>query len=48
MAGALVVDLIAPARGEEVTVVTVVGVVLTMVAVVISGRGQRAPAARYP
>ena len=48
MAGALVVDLIAPARGEAVTVVTVVGVVLTMVAVVISGRGQRDPAARYP
>ena len=48
MAGALVVDLIAPARGEEVTIATVVGVVLTLVAVVISGRGQRSPAARYP
>ena len=42
MAGALVVDLIAPARGEEVTVATVLGVALTMVAVVISGRGWRA------
>jgi transporter family-2 protein len=48
MAGALIVDLIAPARGEEVTVATVIGVVLTMVAVVISGRGHRDPAARYP
>jgi bacterial/archaeal transporter family-2 protein len=45
MAGALVVDLIAPAPGEAVTVATVVGVVLTMVAVAISGRGQ---GARYP
>ncbi len=45
MAGALVVDLIAPAPGEAVTVVTVIGVALTMVAVVISGRGQ---GARYP
>ncbi len=45
MAGALVVDLIAPAPGEAVTVVTVIGVALTMVAVVISGRG---PGARYP
>jgi transporter family-2 protein len=45
MAGALVVDLIAPAPGEAVTVVTVLGVALTMVAVVISGRGQ---GARYP
>jgi transporter family-2 protein len=48
MAGALVVDLIAPARGEEVTLATVAGVVLTMVAVAISGRGQRDPATRYP
>jgi transporter family-2 protein len=46
--GALVVDLIAPARGEEVTAATVIGVMLTLVAVVISGRGQRAAAARYP
>lgn len=45
MAGALIVDLVAPAPGEEVTVATVVGVLLTMVAVVISGRGQ---GARYP
>jgi len=45
MAGALIVDLVAPAAGEEVTATTVVGVLLTMVAVVISGRGQ---GARYP
>jgi len=44
-AGALVIDLIAPAPGEAVTVATVLGVVLTMAAVAISGRGQRvAPA----
>jgi transporter family-2 protein len=48
MAGALVVDLIAPAPGEAVTVATVIGVVLTMVAVVISGRGQPGSAPRYP
>jgi transporter family-2 protein len=40
-AGALVIDLIAPAPGEAVTAATVVGVVLTMAAVAISGRGQR-------
>ena len=39
--GALVVDLIAPVRGEPVTAATVIGVVLTMVAVAVSGRGQR-------
>ena len=44
-AGALVIDLIAPAPGEAVTAATVIGVVLTMAAVAISGRGQRpAPA----
>jgi bacterial/archaeal transporter family-2 protein len=47
MAGALVVDLIAPAPGQEVTAATVAGVVLTMLAVVISGRSQRDAAARY-
>jgi transporter family-2 protein len=41
-AGALVIDLIAPAPGEAVTAATVIGVVLTMAAVAISGRGQRA------
>jgi transporter family-2 protein len=41
-AGALVIDLVAPAPGEAVTVATVAGVMLTMVAVAISGRGQRA------
>jgi transporter family-2 protein len=44
-AGALVIDLSAPAPGEAVTAATVIGVVLTMAAVAISGRGQRpAPA----
>jgi bacterial/archaeal transporter family-2 protein len=40
-AGALLIDLIAPAPGEAVTVGTVIGVVLTMAAVAISGRGRR-------
>jgi len=44
-AGALVIDLIAPAPGEAVTAATVIGVVLTMAAVAISGRGQRPAAA---
>ena len=48
MGGALVVDLIAPARGEEVTLATVVGVVLTLVAVLISGRTRREVVPRYP
>jgi hypothetical protein len=39
--GALVIDLVAPAPGEAVTVGTVIGVVLTMAAVAISGRGRR-------
>jgi len=43
MAGALIVDLVAPAPGEPVTAATVVGVALTMVAVAISGRGQPRP-----
>jgi bacterial/archaeal transporter family-2 protein len=43
MAGALIVDLVVPAPGEAVTAATVVGVALTMVAVVVSGRGQPAP-----
>ena len=46
MAGALIVDLIAPAPGEAVTAATVIGVVLTMVAVAISGRAQPAALAR--
>ena len=36
--GALVIDLIAPAAGEKVTVATVVGVLLTLAAVWVSGR----------
>jgi bacterial/archaeal transporter family-2 protein len=40
-AGALLIDLVAPAPGEAVTVATVIGVVLTMVAVAVSGRGQQ-------
>lgn len=39
-AGALVIDLIAPAAGEVITAATVLGVALTLVAVVISGRGR--------
>jgi transporter family-2 protein len=39
--GALVIDLIAPAPGEAVTVATVVGVGLTLSAVAISGRARR-------
>jgi len=46
--GALIVDLVAPVAGEPVTVATVIGVVLTMVAVAVSGRGQRAEAAAAP
>jgi transporter family-2 protein len=40
-AGALVIDLIAPAPGEAVTAGTVIGVVLTLAAVVVSGRRPR-------
>jgi transporter family-2 protein len=47
MAGALIVDLVAPAPGEAVTATTAIGVVLTMVAVVISGRAQPGSTARY-
>jgi transporter family-2 protein len=47
MAGALIVDLAAPAPGEAVTATTVIGVVLTMVAVAISGRGRPGADARY-
>jgi bacterial/archaeal transporter family-2 protein len=47
-AGALVIDLIAPAPGEPVTVGTVGGVVLTLVAVFVSGRGRRPAGARPP
>jgi len=36
--GALAIDLIAPAAGEKVTIATVVGVVLTLIAVWVSGR----------
>ena len=46
MAGALVVDLVAPAPGEAVTAATVIGVVLTMAGVVVSGRGQPVASAR--
>jgi transporter family-2 protein len=45
MAGALIVDFVAPAPGEAVTAATVIGVLLTMIAVAVSGR---TPAARYP
>ncbi len=46
MAGALVVDLVAPAPGEAVTAATVIGVVLTMAGVVVSGRGQAVASTR--
>jgi bacterial/archaeal transporter family-2 protein len=39
--GALLIDLVAPAPGEAVTAATVIGVVLTMAAVAVSGRGQQ-------
>jgi bacterial/archaeal transporter family-2 protein len=39
--GALVIDLVAPAPGEAVTAATLLGVVLTLAAVAISGRGPR-------
>jgi hypothetical protein len=35
-----VIDLIDPAPGEAVSVATVAGVVLTVIAVLISGRGR--------
>jgi bacterial/archaeal transporter family-2 protein len=41
--GALLIDLVAPAPGEAVTAATVLGVVLTMAAVAISGRTRQAP-----
>ena len=47
MAGALIVDVVAPAPGEAVTAATVVGVALTMVAVVISGRARPVASDRY-
>ena len=39
--GGLVVDLIAPVRGETVTAATVAGVALTFVAVLVSARGDQ-------
>jgi hypothetical protein len=41
--GGLGLDVIAPARGEMVTAGTVIGVVLACAAVLVSGRGSRAP-----
>ena len=41
--GGLALDLVAPARGETVTVGTVVGVALACAAVLVSGRGSRPP-----
>ena len=43
--GALAVDLVAPVPGEAVTAGTVLGVLLTLVAVAISGRGRQAAGA---
>ena len=42
--GGLGLDLIAPARGEVVTAGTIIGVALACAAVLVSGRGSRAPA----
>jgi bacterial/archaeal transporter family-2 protein len=42
--GGLVLDLIAPARGEVVTAGTVIGVALAFAAVIVSGRGARVAA----
>jgi transporter family-2 protein len=42
MTGALIVDLVVPVPGEAVTVGTVIGVLLTMIAVAVSGRAQPA------
>lgn len=39
-AGALAFDLVAPAPGEAVTAATVLGVLLTLAAVLVSGRGR--------
>ena len=39
--GGLAVDLVAPVRGESVTVATVAGVALTFVAVLVSARGDQ-------
>jgi len=42
--GGLGLDLIAPARGAVVTAGTIIGVALACAAVLVSGRGSRAPA----
>jgi transporter family-2 protein len=44
VAGALVIDLVAPVPGEGVTIETVVGVVLAFVAVALTARDRRADA----
>jgi bacterial/archaeal transporter family-2 protein len=44
-AGALIIDLIAPVRGESVAVTTVIGLLLTVVAVFVSGRAREQAAA---
>lgn len=41
-AGALVIDLIAPVPGEEVGAATVIGLLLTVIAVFVSGRAREA------
>ena len=41
--GGLALDVVAPAHGEVVTAGTVVGVALACSAVLVSGRGARAP-----
>jgi transporter family-2 protein len=44
--GGLVIDLVAPVEGEEVGLGTVVGVVLTIAAVALSGRRRLLPGPR--
>lgn len=46
--GAVLIDLLAPAEGAELRATTVVGVLLTLVAVAVSGRGPRRTARAVP
>jgi transporter family-2 protein len=41
MIGALLIDLVAPVQGRHVTAATVTGVLLTLIAVAVSGRGAK-------
>jgi uncharacterized membrane protein YdcZ (DUF606 family) len=39
--GALRIDLVAPVPGEQITAATATGVLLTLLAVAVSGRGSK-------